>query len=496
MDFSELGLSADILRAVADAGYVKPTPIQEQAIPYVLQGRDVLGCAQTGTGKTAGFTLPMIEILAAGRAKARMPRSLILEPTRELAAQVSDNFETYGKHHKLSMALLIGGVSFTDQEAKLDRGVDVLIATPGRLLDHIGRGRILLNDVKILVIDEADRMLDMGFIPDVERIVGMLPKMRQTLFFSATMAPEIRRLGDAFLMNPKEISVSPPTSPAITVTQGLVRVSTKDKREALRRLIESEQVKNALIFCNRKRDVAILHKSLDKHGFSVAALHGDMHQGDRMETLEKFRHGTVRLLVCSDVAARGLDIAFLSHVFNFDVPTHSEDYIHRIGRTGRAGREGRAFTLAAPEEARFVAGIEQLIGRKIPVVDLPGMPEATEEAAPESDERPRRGRTRGRDDGRRRGKPKLAVVADNVAPNAAIEAPAAAAQPEPARPEPVRPESIRPRFERERPRPERLDRAPRRHEGRREREEPPVVGLGDHVPAFLLRPVRVAAKGG
>ncbi|MSP89736.1 MAG: DEAD/DEAH box helicase [Alphaproteobacteria bacterium] len=488
MEFSELGLSPDLLRAVADAGYVKPTPIQEQAIPYVLQGRDVLGCAQTGTGKTAGFTLPMIEILAAGRAKARMPRSLILEPTRELAAQVSDNFETYGKYHKLSMALLIGGVSFTDQEAKLDRGVDVLIATPGRLLDHFGRGRILLNDVKILVIDEADRMLDMGFIPDVEKIVGLLPKMRQTLFFSATMAPEIRRLGDAFLMNPKEVAVSAPTSPAITVTQGLVRVSTKDKREALRRLIESEQAKNALIFCNRKRDVAILHKSLVTHGFSAAALHGDMHQGDRMETLEKFRHGDVRLLVCSDVAARGLDIAFLSHVFNFDVPTHAEDYIHRIGRTGRAGREGRAFTLAAPEEARFLAGIEQLINRKIPVVELPGMPEPV--AAEAAEDRPRGGRgSRSRESGprdgaqrRRRGPPELAVVADNPPPVA--EPLPVAAAPAMAHPEPVRPRFDRP------------ERTPRRREERPEREESSEVGLGDHVPAFLLRPVRLAAKGG
>ncbi|MBY0430449.1 MAG: DEAD/DEAH box helicase, partial [Rhodospirillales bacterium] len=270
MQFSELGLGSELLQAIDEVGYTQPTPIQEQAIPVVLMGRDVLGCAQTGTGKTASFTLPMIEILANGRAKARMPRSLIIAPTRELAAQVAENFELYGKYHKLTMALLIGGESFSDQERLLDRGVDVLIATPGRLLDLFERGRILLNDVKILVIDEADRMLDMGFIPDVERIVSLLPKIRQTLFFSATMAPEIRRLADAFLMNPKEISVAPPASLSMTVTQAMVIVEEIDKREALRHLLRCEQVKDALIFCNRKRDVEVLFKSLSKHGFSVA----------------------------------------------------------------------------------------------------------------------------------------------------------------------------------------------------------------------------------
>ncbi|HXA71145.1 MAG TPA: DEAD/DEAH box helicase, partial [Stellaceae bacterium] len=324
MSFADLGLSPEVLQAVRDAGYETPTPIQVQAIPYVLMGRDVLGCAQTGTGKTAGFTLPMLDILAAGRARARMPRSLILEPTRELAAQVSQAFETYGKHHKLSMALLIGGESFTDQEKKLDRGVDVLIATPGRLLDLIDRGKILLSDTKLLVIDEADRMLDMGFIPDVERIVSFIPKIRQTLFFSATMPPEIRRLADAFLMNPKEISVAPPASPAETVLQALLVVDPMDKREALRRLLQHEDVKNALIFCNRKRDVDILYRSLAKQGFDVAALHGDMPQSKRTETLERFKNSEIKLLVASDVAARGLDIQGLSHVFNFDVPHHAE----------------------------------------------------------------------------------------------------------------------------------------------------------------------------
>ncbi|MBL8705615.1 MAG: DEAD/DEAH box helicase [Rhodospirillales bacterium] len=373
MSFDTLGLGPDVVRAVSDAGYTTPTPIQAQAIPVVLTGRDVLGCAQTGTGKTAGFTLPMIEILGKGRAKARMPRSLILEPTRELAAQVSESFEKYGKYHKLSKALLIGGVSFGDQEKALDRGVDVLIATPGRLMDHFGRGGILLNDVKILVIDEADRMLDMGFIPDVEKIVGLLPRIRQTLFFSATMAPEIRRLADAFLSNPKEISVAPPASTAATVAQHLVVVTSDMKREALRRLIHSEQVKNALIFCNRKRDVDILVKSLSRHGFNVGGLHGDMAQSFRMETLDRFKAGEITFLVCSDVAARGLDISDLSHVFNFDVPIHAEDYVHRIGRTGRAGREGKAFTLAAPADGRFVAQIEKLIGKPIPVITIEGL---------------------------------------------------------------------------------------------------------------------------
>src|SRR5713101_6104993 len=370
MKFNELGLSPELLQAVLDAGYVNPTPIQEQGIPVVATGRDVLGCAQTGTGKTACFALPMIDKLAAGRARARMPRSLIIEPTRELATQVEVFFEGYGKYHRLTTALLIGGESFADQLRKLDRGVDVLIATPGRLLDLFERGKILLSDVRILVIDEADRMLDMGFIPDVERIVGLLPKNRQTLFFSATLPPEIRRLGDAFLNNPVEIAVTPPTSPAATVRQSLVVVATENKRDALRRLIASEDVKNALIFCNRKRDVDILQRSLSRYGLDAAALHGDMPQPKRTETLERFKNGEIRLLVASDVAARGLDIQGLSHVFNFDVPYHAEDYIHRIGRTGRAGRQGRSLTLAAPEDGKAVAAIQLLIGKEIPLARM------------------------------------------------------------------------------------------------------------------------------
>ncbi len=373
MGFFELDLSPEVLQAVSDAGYTNPTPIQEQAIPHVKRGRDVLGCAQTGTGKTASFVLPMIDMLATGRTRVRMPRSLILEPTRELATQVASSFELYGKHHRLTMALLIGGESFVDQERKLDRGVDVLIATPGRLLDLHGRGKILLSDARILVIDEADRMLDMGFIPDVERIVGLLPEHRQTLFFSATMPAEIRKLADAFLRDPVEIAVAPPASPAATVIQSLAVVDPQDKREALRRLIRSEDVKNALIFCNRKRDVDILFRSLTRHGFDAAALHGDMPQPKRTETLDRFRNGEIRLLVASDVAARGLDIEGLSHVFCFDVPVHAEDYVHRIGRTGRAGREGRSFMLAAPEDGNAVTAIAKLIGREVPQFAVDGI---------------------------------------------------------------------------------------------------------------------------
>ena len=417
MTFSDLGLSDELLRAVADAGYEQPTPIQAQAIPQVLMSRDILGCAQTGTGKTASFTLPMIEILAAGRAKARMPRSLILEPTRELAAQVAENFDVYGKYHRLSKALLIGGTSMEDQIRIIDRGVDVLIATPGRLLDLFDRGRLLLTDVKTLVIDEADRMLDMGFIPDVEKIVGFLSPMRQTLFFSATMPPEIRGLADKFLMNPKEISVAPPSTPATTVTQGLIKVNTRGertpggvqklKREALREIIKLEKVKNALIFCNRKRDISTVCRSLNSHGFDADQLHGDMSQHVRTATLSRFKNDEISLLVCSDVAARGLDVESMSHVFNFDVPTHAEDYIHRIGRTGRAGREGRAFMISTEEDAKYIGFIEQLIGKQIPIVELGNLTKtANNNAASASDsngngaasnaDKPRQGRQRQR----------------------------------------------------------------------------------------------------
>jgi superfamily II DNA/RNA helicase len=328
-------------------------------------GGDILGCAQTGTGKTASFTLPMIDVLSAGRAKARMPRSLILCPTRELAAQVSDNFETYGKNNALSMALLIGGVTMTSQLQALDKGVDVLIATPGRLLDHFERGKILLNDVKILVIDEADRMLDMGFIPDVDRIVSLLPKKRQTLFFSATLDKSIRKIANSFLINPKEISVAPPSSVAETVVQRLIYTEQRNKRLILRELLANEEVSNAVIFCNRKRDIGILYRSLLKHGFNAAELHGDLPQSSRTSTLNKFKSGDIQLLIASDVAARGLDIADLSHVVNFDVPSNAEDYVHRIGRTGRAGKKGKAFTLVTSEDEKYIEAITALIKKPI-----------------------------------------------------------------------------------------------------------------------------------
>ena len=332
-------------------------------------GRDILGSAQTGTGKTASFTLPMIDILASGRAKARMPRSLILAPTRELAAQVSESFKKFSVNHKMSMALLIGGVSFSEQDAALSKGVDVLIATPGRLLDHFERGKVLLQDVKILVIDEADRMLDMGFIPDVERIVSFLPIMRQTLFFSATLSEEIHTIGRKFVMNPKLIEVAKPASTADTISQNLVRTSFKKKREALRDLLRSQDIQNAVIFCNRKRDISTLLSSMKRHGFSATGLHGDMTQSARLAALDEFKNGQIPLLVASDVAARGLDIPSVSHVFNFDVPSNAEDYVHRIGRTGRAGRHGHAFTLIAGEDdEKAILAIEKLTGEPIPVL--------------------------------------------------------------------------------------------------------------------------------
>jgi superfamily II DNA/RNA helicase len=369
MSFSQLGLSDKVLAAVQAAGYTTPTPIQEQAIPHVLARRDVLGIAQTGTGKTAAFTLPMITRLENGRARARMPRTLILEPTRELAAQVQESFEKYGAGQKLNVALVIGGVSFDEQDAKLTRGVDVLIATPGRLLDHFERGRLLLTGVELLVIDEADRMLDMGFIPDIERICKLVPFTRQTLFFTATMPPEIRRITEQFLHNPVKVEVSRPATTVATTTQMLVKTGREphDKRDTLRRLIRgSEGLTNAIIFCNRKREVAALHRSLVRHGFSAIALHGDMDQSARTAALDQFRKNEVTLLVASDVAARGLDIPAVSHIFNFDVPHHPDDYVHRIGRTGRAGRTGTAITVVSPSDTKSVAAIEKLIGQSIP----------------------------------------------------------------------------------------------------------------------------------
>ena len=366
--FAELGLSQKVQAAITAAGYDSPTPIQSAAIPVAVTGRDVLGIAQTGTGKTASFVLPMITRLETGRARARMPRSLILAPTRELAAQVAQSFEKYGVNHKLDVALLIGGVSMDDQVKKLDRGVDVLIATPGRLLDHFGRGRIMLMGVEILVIDEADRMLDMGFIPDIEKICKLLPPRRQTLFFSATMPPEITRLVSQFLRDPERVEVARPATTAKTITQSFRFLPDGEdwaKREMLRELIRADNVRNAIIFCNRKRDVAILLKSLLKHGFNAGALHGDMDQKSRMETLDKFRSGDITLLAASDVAARGLDIPDVSHVFNYDLPWQSDDYVHRIGRTGRAGREGTAQSIVTPDELKALKDIEKILGEPV-----------------------------------------------------------------------------------------------------------------------------------
>jgi len=484
--FGPLGLSEPILRALHEKGYLRPTPIQAQAIPTVLMGQDVLGCAQTGTGKTASFTLPMLDILSGSRARARMPRSLILEPTRELALQVAENFVQYGKYLKLNHALLIGGESMADQKDVLSKGVDVLIATPGRLIDLFERGGLLLTDVRVLVIDEADRMLDMGFIPDIERIVSLLPRKRQTLFFSATMAPEIRRLADAFLDSPKEITVARPATVATTITAGLVLVNEHDKRESLRRLIRSEDVQNALIFCNRKRDVDILLKSLLKHGFSAGALHGDLPQSVRFATLEKFKAGELKLLVCSDVAARGIDIGGLSHVFNFDVPHHAEDYVHRIGRTGRAGREGHAYTIATPDDRLAVEAVEKLIAAPIPRIEIPGL-----DAVEWSDEAPAR---RGRDGRKGRGRD-AKDKKDGKGKERDAARPKEAREPrEPREPREVK--GAEPPRERERDRDRDRDR-PRRDEPRRDRERsesgPVVRGFGENVPAFMLIRRRGAA---
>ena len=443
MSFSELGLSAKVLSAVKLAGYVEPTPIQSQAIPHILERRDVIGIAQTGTGKTASFTLPMLSILERGRARARMPRSLILEPTRELAAQVAENLEKYSINQKMTIALVIGGVSFDEPAKKIDRGADIVIATPGRLLDHFERGKLLLQGIEVLVIDEADRMLDMGFIPDIERICSLIPFTRQTLFFSATMAPEIQRLTDTFLQNPKQVEVSPPASAAETVTQRLVASPNDDweKRAVLRKLLrEADDLQNALIFCNRKRDVSVLFRSLEKHGFSAGGLHGDMDQRSRMATLENFRTGKIPILVASDVAARGLDIPAVSHVVNFDAPHNAEDYIHRIGRTGRAGRAGTALTIITRKDRAYLDAIESLLGNKIEWIG-----DSTFTKPPEpSGKKPKR-------------------------------------------------QTNSPRPERQADRPERqADRKGGRRSRKIPREEnndAPVIGMGDHVPDFLTRPV-------
>jgi superfamily II DNA/RNA helicase len=505
--FADLGLSPKVLSAVTDAGYTIPTPIQAGAIPHALQGKDVLGIAQTGTGKTAAFVLPMITRLEKGRARARMPRTLILEPTRELAAQVEENFIKYGKNHKLNIALLIGGVSFDEQDRKLERGADVLIATPGRLLDHRERGKLLLNGVEILVIDEADRMLDMGFIPDIERICEMIPFTRQTLFFSATMPPEITKLTEKFLHAPVRVEVSRAASTGANVTQRLVKSGNKpwDKRETLRNLIraEGDEIKNAIIFCNRKVEVSELFRSLVKHDFDAGALHGDMDQRARMTMLANFRDGKLKLLVASDVAARGLDIPDVSHVFNYDAPIHAEDYVHRIGRTARAGRSGKAFTLVTRNDGKYLDAIEKLIGQKIEWHDG----DLSTLVVNESEEHePRRGKGReraGRGDrerGARRGRSdRPERSAERAAP--AEEATAPAERPSAVVPAEAlverrnRKEAIkagngerkphRDTHERAGGRPER----PRRY--REDEDDNKVVGFGDDLPAFMKITLKV-----
>jgi superfamily II DNA/RNA helicase len=516
-NFAELGLSAKVLAAINAAGYTTPTPIQSQAIPVAVTGRDVLGIAQTGTGKTASFVLPMITRLETGRARARMPRSLILAPTRELAAQVAQSFEKYGINHKMSLALLIGGVSFEDQDRKLDRGVDVLIATPGRLLDHFQRGKLMLMGVEILVIDEADRMLDMGFIPDIEKICRLLPPRRQTLFFSATMPPEITRLVSQFLKDPARIEVAPPATTAKTITQRFHFCPSGEdwiKREALRGLIRQLDVKNAIIFCNRKRDVAILLKSLQKHGFNAGALHGDMDQSSRMATLDAFREGRISLLAASDVAARGLDIPDVSHIFNFDVPWQPDDYVHRIGRTGRAGKEGFSATIVTPDDLKSVEAISRLIGEKpVWIGDEPdaeilamaktrrgrgrrsrsgrregGRPEAGRRESKRPDAAPSRDQHSARSDHGGR-KDVASSATSNIRPHDRTERGRDGSHPTPARGDARRPGRDLPERAANQNQPRRAGKDTTKPKPAPDRAP---VGLGEHVPAFLRRPVRVA----
>ena len=460
--FSDLDLNPKVLKAIEEAGYDTPTPIKAGAIPEAQAGREVQGLAQTGTGKTASFTLPMITQLARGSARARMPRSLVLCPTRELAAQVAENFDIYAKHVKLSKALLIGGVSFKEQELAIDKGVDVLIATPGRLLDHFERGKLILNDVKVMVVDEAARMLDMGFIPDIERIFGLVPFTRQTLFFSATMAPEIERITNTFLSNPAKIEVARQSTTSDTIEQRLIEfrptrrdMAAKQKRDMLRACIEQEGegCTNAIIFCNRKVDVDIVAKSLKKHKYNAEPIHGDLDQAHRMRTLDGFRDGSIRFLVASDVAARGLDIPNVSHVFNYDVPSHAEDYVHRIGRTGRAGRSGVAITLCVPADEKYLGAIENLIENPIPRAEAPMEPQDNRRKRDDADSRRKR---EDRDDDR-------ATRRDRRAPEDAAPTP--------------EPENV----------PDDKSRRGRggRGRGRDNDRGPKVVGRGDFTPDFI-----------
>ncbi|SMX32498.1 DEAD/DEAH box helicase [Octadecabacter ascidiaceicola] len=490
--FSDLNLDKKVLKAVEETGYETPTPIQAGAIPPALEGRDVLGIAQTGTGKTASFTLPMISMLKRGRARARMPRSLVLAPTRELAAQVAENFDAYAKHTKLTKALLIGGVSFKEQDALIDRGVDVLIATPGRLLDHFERGKLILSDVKIMVIDEADRMLDMGFIPDIERIFGLTPFTRQTLFFSATMAPEIERITNTFLSNPAKIEVARAATTSENIKQGVVMFkggakNAADKHRLLRDLIKSEgdECRNGIIFCNRKIDVDAVAKSMTKAGLDASPIHGDLDQSHRMKTLAGFRDGTLRFLVASDVAARGLDIPNVSHVFNYDVPSHAEDYVHRIGRTGRAGKKGTAIMICVPRDEKNFDDIERLVEMTIPRVEMPGAPapkaEPKSDEAP-SEEKPKRTRTRGG-----RGRKSDAAKTEETA----VETPKIEDAPKQDAPNAEAEKADAPKAENTRQEPSDKPKRSRggRNRGKRDNNDrgPQIVGMGDDAPDFIAK---------
>ncbi|MET0240423.1 MAG: DEAD/DEAH box helicase [Sphingobium sp.] len=492
MNFADLGLSEELLKAVNEAGYDTPTPIQAQAIPSVLMMRDIIGIAQTGTGKTASFVLPMIDILAHGRRRALMPRSLILEPTRELAAQVAENFEKYGKNHDLKMALLIGGVQMGDQVKALQEGVDVLIATPGRLMDLFERGKILMTGCSLLVIDEADRMLDMGFIPDIENICTKLPANRQTLLFSATMPPPIKKLADKFLSNPKSIEVARPATASANITQRMVRVEEKQKREVLRDLLRTDDVTTAIIFCNRKTMVRDLAKSLKQNGFSAGEIHGDMDQGSRIAELDRFKNGGINILVASDVAARGLDVKGVSHVFNFDAPWHPDDYVHRIGRTGRAGATGKAYTFVTKADAEAIASIEKLIGTSIEVHDaapVKAEPARTETAKAEPDA-PRAPREDRQGDRKRGGRQRGGAAAREEKPREvapAEVAPAPAAPAEVVAPREVAPREERPQDDNRRDsRPRRDERSERpRGRYRQEDSDGPDDGWNGPVPNFL-----------
>ncbi|WP_455383984.1 DEAD/DEAH box helicase [Acidihalobacter prosperus] len=389
MSFHELGLSAELLRAVEALGYTQPTPIQQQAIPAVLAGHDVLAGAQTGTGKTAAFVLPTLKRLSERPSGKRAPRALVLTPTRELAAQVGEDVQNLGRHLSLKHAVIFGGVGINPQIDKLRRGVDILIATPGRLLDHAGQKTVDLSQVEVLVLDEADRMLDMGFIHDIKRVLALLPKQRQNLLFSATYSDDIRKLADNLLRDPVLIEVARRNTAAETVEQHIYPVDKSRKRELLSHLIHSGGWEQVLVFTRTKHGANRLAEQLDRDGLTAAAIHGNKSQGARTKALDGFKKGSVRVLVATDIAARGLDIDRLPHVVNYELPNVAEDYVHRIGRTGRAGAQGAAVSLVSAEENGLLAGIQRLLKRELPRETLPGF-EPSETAAAPTTPAPRR----------------------------------------------------------------------------------------------------------